>query len=152
MLTDEQRRFLEAERVARLATADRRGQPHVVPICYALVGDLVCFTIDEKPKKKTRGLKRLDNIRANPKVALVIDRYDEDWSKLGWLMIQGDADILADGDLHQKAQERLRERYSQLQSMRIETLPVVAITVTKINGWGRLNEIPARQTDDSGRS
>lgn len=152
MLTDEQRRFLETERVARLATTDSAGQPHVVPICYALVGDVMCFTIDEKPKRKTTELKRLANIRANPKVALVVDRYDEDWSKLGWLMIQGDATISSDGRLHQNAQQRLRERYPQLRSMRIEALPVVAIAVTKVLDWGRLDAIPARHAENSGQS
>ena len=100
MLTDEQRRFLETERVARFATVDADGQPHVVPICYALIDDSIFFTIDEKPKRTRTGLKRLANIRSHPKVALVVDRYDEDWSKLAWVMIQGDARILREGDLH----------------------------------------------------
>ena len=75
MLTDPQRRFLEAHRVARLATADGGGRPHVVPICYALTGDTVYFTIDEKPKKRSgASLKRLANVRQNPFAALVVDR------------------------------------------------------------------------------
>lgn len=152
MLTDEQRGFLETERVARFATADEQGRPHVVPICYALVDDIVCFTIDEKPKRKSTELKRLANIRSNPNVALVVDRYDEDWSKLGWLMIQGEADILSEGHRHRRAQQRLRERYPQLRSMRIEDLPVVAITVTKVLVWGRLDAIPGRQADESEQS
>lgn len=139
MLTEVQHRFLEKERVARLATADAGGQPHVVPICYAVIGDRVCFTIDEKPKRPGVLLKRLSNIRANPKIALVVDRYDEDWSKLGWVMLEGTAEILIDGAAYREAQTRLRERYPQLRTMRIETLPVVAITIGKVMSWGRLD-------------
>lgn len=139
MLTEVQHRFLEKERVARLATADAGGQPHVVPICYAVIGDRVFFTIDEKPKRRSGELKRLSNIRDNPKIALVVDRYDEDWSKLGWVMLEGTAEILIDGAAHREAQAGLRERYPQLRSMRIETLPVVAITIGKVMNWGRLD-------------
>jgi PPOX class probable F420-dependent enzyme len=139
MLTDQQRRFLEAERVARLATADAAGRPHVVPICYALSGDTVYFTIDEKPKR-TPGdrLKRLANLRANPFAALVVDRYDEDWSRLGWVMVRGRAEILASGPEHVLAQTRLRARYPQLAAMRIEGLPVVAIRIDHASSWGHL--------------
>jgi PPOX class probable F420-dependent enzyme len=139
MLTDQQRRFLDAQRVARLATADAAGRPHVVPICYALTGDTVYFTIDEKPKKKpAAGLKRLANLRANPFAALVVDRYDEDWSRLGWVMLQGRAEVLDSGPEHDLAQATLRARYPQLATMRIEGLPVVSVRVDRVSSWGRL--------------
>ncbi len=138
MLTDDQRHFLESERVARLATADPNGQPHVIPICYALIDNAVCFTIDQKPKRSTTELKRLANIRANAKIALVVDRYDEDWSKLGWLMIQGEAAIITEGAMHKQAQGRLRARYPQLLKMQIEALPVVIIGIRHVLSWGRL--------------
>jgi PPOX class probable F420-dependent enzyme len=138
MLTEEQRRFLETERVARFATADADGQPHVVPICYALVEDKLCFTIDEKPKRRDKQLKRLANMRANPKVAVVIDRYDEDWSKLGWVMLQGEAEIVTAGRLHHESQAVLRQRYAQLLSMKIDRLPVVVVAISKVMSWGRL--------------
>jgi PPOX class probable F420-dependent enzyme len=139
MLTDQQRRFLEAHRVARLATADARARPHVVPICYALAGDTLYFTIDEKPKKKpAAGLKRLANLRENPFAALVVDRYDEDWSRLGWVMVQGRAEILDAGPEHDRAQATLRARYPQLAAMRIEPLPVVAVRIDHAASWGRL--------------
>jgi PPOX class probable F420-dependent enzyme len=139
MLTDQQRRFLDAHRVARLATADAAGRPHVVPICYALTGDTVYFTIDEKPKKKPgASLKRLANVRQNPFAALVVDRYDEDWSRLGWVMVQGRAEVLASGPEHDLAQARLRARYPQLAAMRIEALPVVAVRIDHVASWGRL--------------
>jgi PPOX class probable F420-dependent enzyme len=140
MLTEEQRRFLEARRVARLATADAAGRPHVVPICYALAGDTVYFTIDEKPKRRPGAeLKRLANLRENPFAALVVDRYDEDWSRLGWVIVQGRAEILRDGPEHDRAQAALRARYPRLAAMRIEHLPVVAIRIDHAASWGRLD-------------
>lgn len=138
MLTDQQRAFLAAQRVARLATADAAGRPHVVPICYALIRDNVYFTIDEKPKKKPRELKRLANLRANPQAALVVDRWDEDWSRLGWVMLRGPAEILESGAEHDQAQAALRQRYPQLAAMRIENLPVVAVRIDHASSWGRL--------------
>src|SRR5919106_1340790 len=104
MLTDQQRAFLAAQRVARLATADAAGRPHVVPVCYTLIRDKVYFTIDEKPKRKPHALKRLANLRANPFAALVADRYDENWSRLGWVMVQGRAEVLEAGAEHDEAQ------------------------------------------------
>jgi PPOX class probable F420-dependent enzyme len=139
MLTDQQRGFLAAQRVARLATADRDGRPHVVPICYALTGDSVYFTIDEKPKRRPGArLKRLANLRANPFAALVVDRYEEDWTRLGWVMLQGRAEVLASGPEHDLAQASLRARYPQLALMRIEGLPVVAIRIEHASSWGNL--------------
>ena len=139
MLTDQERHFLEAGRVARLATADALGRPHVVPVCYAVIGSTVYFTIDEKPKRRPgASLKRLSNLRANPFAALVVDRYDEDWSRLGWVMVQGRAVILHSGAEHDRAQAELRARYPQLCSMRIEALPVVAVRIDHASSWGRL--------------
>lgn len=139
MLTEQQRRFLAVQRIARLATADAAGRPHVVPICYALSGNTVYFTVDEKPKKKPGArLKRLSNLRENPFAALVVDRYDEDWSRLGWVMLQGRAEILGSGDEHDLAQASLRARYPQLAAMRIEGLPVVAVRVDHAASWGQL--------------
>ena len=139
MLTDQQRRFLDGQRVARLATADAAGRPHVVPICYAVVGDSVYFTVDEKPKRRPGArLKRLANLRENPFAALVVDRYDEDWSRLGWVMVQGRAEVLESGSEHDLAQAGLRNRYPQLAAMRIEGLPVVAVRAEHVASWGVL--------------
>jgi PPOX class probable F420-dependent enzyme len=141
MLTEEQRRFLDAQRVARLATVDTAGRPHVVPICYALIDETAYFTIDEKPKGRPGAkLKRLSNLEANPSAALLVDRYDEDWSRLGWVMLRGRADILASGPEHDRAQASLRTRYAQLADMRIEELPVVAIRIEVASSWGRLGD------------
>jgi PPOX class probable F420-dependent enzyme len=125
--------------VARFATADAAGRPHVVPVCYALEATTVYFTIDEKPKRRPgASLKRLENLRANPSAALVADRYDEDWSRLGWVMVQGRAEVLEAGPEHDDAQRLLRARYPQLRAMRIEALPVVALRIEHVVSWGRL--------------
>lgn len=139
MVTEAERRFLGAHRVARFASLDGEGQPHVLPVCYALLGDSAYFTIDEKPKRVGAWrLKRMRNIVANPRVALVVDRYAEDWGRLGWVMLQGRADVLTDGDEHGRAQAALRARYPQLAPMAIEALPVVAIRIEQVKSWGNL--------------
>ena len=139
MLSGVARGFVESMRVARLATADANGSPHVVPVCYALIDDNLYVTIDEKPKRSdVRAMKRLRNIVQNPNVAVVVDRYDEDWSRLAWVMLRGRADILDDGDEHDRAQAALRERYPQYRAMRLEPLPVIALRVERVNAWGAL--------------
>ena len=139
MLSDRQRRFLDASRVAHLATADARGVPHVVPVCFAIADSTLYITIDEKPKRRTGvPLKRLRNIAENPAVAVVADRYDEDWGRLGWIMLRGRAEILADGTEHADAQARLRARYGQLNAMDIEPLPVIAVRLEHVSSWGNL--------------
>jgi len=139
VLRGAERRFVASMRVARLATADANGVPHVVPVCYALLGDSLYVTIDEKPKRSDwRALRRLRNIADNPHVAVVVDRYDEDWSRLAWVMLRGRADILDRGDEHDRAQAALRERYAQYRAMAIEPLPVIAVRITRVNAWGAL--------------
>ena len=92
MISDEQAAFLTAQRVGRLASADAQARPHVVPVCFAIDGANLYVTIDEKPKQAAaRPLKRLRNIMANPALAFVADRYDEDWRQLGWVMLRGKA-------------------------------------------------------------
>ena len=105
----------------------------MVPICYALIADTVYFTIDEKPKKRPGAeLKRLANLRENPFAALVVDRYDEDWIRLAWVMLQGRADIFRDGPEHDRAQAALHACYPQLAAMRVDHLPVVANRVDHV--------------------
>jgi PPOX class probable F420-dependent enzyme len=140
MLSAHQQRFLETQRVARLATADAQGAPHVVPVCFAFAGGTLYVTIDEKPKRRSGPpLKRLRNIADNPAVAVVADRYDEDWTRLGWVMLQGRAGILSDGSEHARAQVLLRARYPQLGAMNIEALPVIAVRVERVVSWGDLS-------------
>jgi PPOX class probable F420-dependent enzyme len=133
-------RFLESCRVARLATADARGAPHVVPVCFVVSGDTLYITIDEKPKRPPAArMKRLRNISENPAVAVVVDRYDEDWTRLGWVMLRGHAGILHDGPEHDAAQALLRARYPQLTPMRIESYPVIAVRIERTTSWGNLS-------------
>ena len=141
MLSQAQGRFLAARRVVHLATADARGVPHVAPVCFAIANRTLYITIDEKPKRRSgRPLKRLRNIAENPAVALVADRYDEDWTRLGWIMLQGKAELLSPGGAeHARAQLLLRERYRQLHAMHIESLPVIALRVEHVISWGDLS-------------
>ncbi len=97
MLTEAQRRFLEDSRVAHLATAGRDGAPHLVPVCFALIGASVFVPIDEKPKRPGMVLQRLRNIAVRPAACLLVDHYQEDWSGLGWVMLRGNAEILTAG-------------------------------------------------------
>ena len=138
MLTDAQYRFLEASRVGRLATADTAGVPHLVPVCYAVDGMSAYITVDEKPKRTDIPLKRLRNIMENPAVALTVDRWDEDWSRLAWVMLRGSAVILDSGKEHDRAQDLLRGRYPRYRSMDIAPLPVIAIRIGRVLAWGDL--------------
>jgi PPOX class probable F420-dependent enzyme len=143
MMQESERGFLMAQRVGRLATADARGNPHVVPVCFAISGDTLYVTIDEKPKRAGgRPLKRLRNMLDNPSTAFVADRYDEDWSKLGWVMLRGRADILAAGAEHDRAQALLRERYAPYRAMQLADLPVIALRIERVTSWGNLATCP----------
>ena len=139
MLKDIQRRFLETSRVAHLATADAASVPHLVPVCYAVDGATLYITVDEKPKRQDIPLKRLRNIQQNPAVAVTVDRWAEDWSRLAWVMMRGRADILRNGPEHDTAQALLRERYPQYRSMAIESLPVIAVRIQRVLSWGDLD-------------
>ena len=142
MLTEAQQVFLAAMRVAHFASADVHGMPHVVPVCFCLIEDSAYFSIDEKPKRNdVRALKRLRNIAANPRGALVVDRYDEDWTRLAWVMAQGRADILEYGDEHASVQAKLKQRYQQLRTMRLDDKPVVALRIQHVSSWGNLEVI-----------
>ena len=153
MLTESQRRFLTRQRVGHLATADRSGAPHVVPVCFTMVGDTLYITIDAKPKRGgATVLKRLRNIIDNPVAAFVTDRYDEDWSRLGWVMLRGRAEILESGEEHDAAQFMLRSRYPQLAGMQIADLPVIALRIARATSWGDLSDampglVPKRGDD-----
>ncbi len=136
-LRADERAFLDACRVAHLATADLTGAPHVVPVCFAIIGGSAYVCIDEKPKRGPADrLKRLRNIRENPQAALTADRWDESWSRLGWIMLRGRAEIMTEGTA--PIQERVRARYPQLRPMRLEGLPVVALHIERVVSWGNL--------------
>jgi PPOX class probable F420-dependent enzyme len=140
VLTEAVRGFCERARVARLATADAKGAPHLVPVCYVIIGDSLYISIDEKPKRTDIPLKRLRNITENPQVAVTVDRWDEDWRRLAWIMLRGRADILRDGEEHDRAQVRLRERYPQYRTMDLAPLPVIALRIARVLAWGDLED------------
>jgi len=136
-LTPRASRLLRTARTAHLATSDKSGQPHVIPICFVFDGKRFYSPIDEKPKRTApRKLKRLKNIRENPQVALVIDHYEEDWRKLGYVLVFGKARILNRGEKHRRAVKLLRRKYPQYRSMTIHERPMIVITPKLSVGWG----------------
>jgi PPOX class probable F420-dependent enzyme len=135
MSPGEARRRFAAARVARLATADAGGVPHLVPVVFAVEGDTVLSAVDSKPKRTT-ALKRLANVRANPHVALLADHYDDDdWDELWWVRADGTGRVLDPGDpLAARAVELLSERYPQHRAAPPEG-PVLAVDVARWSGW-----------------
>jgi PPOX class probable F420-dependent enzyme len=119
--------------VARLATTDPDGSPHLVPIVFAVDGDTLYSAVDEKPKRSRR-LRRIENARARPDVTILVDRYDEDWSRLWWIRLRGRARILDEGAELERALELLRAKYPQY---RVEPPgpPVLAVDVTEVREW-----------------
>ena len=142
MLSEQQARFLASRRVGHLATADARAAPHLVPVCFVASESALYITIDRKLKGDIRALKRLRNIVENPIAAFVADRWDEDWTRLGWVMLRGPAEILADGAEHDRAQALLRSRYPQYREMALDDLPVIAIRIERVTSWGDLSVEP----------
>jgi len=140
MLSELELRFLEQQRVGHLATADAHGVPHVVPVCFAILEAALYITIDQKPKRAAeKGLKRIRNLAENPVAAVVVDRYDEDWTRLGWVMLRGRAEILSEGAEHRQGQSLLRLRYGQLATMQFAHLPVIALRIERVTSWGNLS-------------
>ena len=132
-------RLIRTARTAHLATADKSGQPHVIPICFVFDGTHFYSPIDEKPKRAAPAkLKRLKNIRENPSVALVVDRYDEDWSTLAYVLVFGKARILQRGEKHRRVVRLLRHKYRQYKAMAIEERPMIVIAARRIVTWGKL--------------
>lgn len=139
MLDDVIRQFLAHQRIARLATSDASGRPHVVPICYVVVGNVLYSVIDRKPKRRSPPyLRRVQNIQANPRVAVVIDVYREDWSQLAYVLIEGQASLISAGEEHTGALAALSGKYPQYREMPLEDRPVIAVTIERITSWGNL--------------
>jgi PPOX class probable F420-dependent enzyme len=140
MLDESQRGFLARARVARMATADAAGAPHLVPVCFAVDGGSLYVTVDEKPKRTDIPLKRIRNILENPAVAVTVDRWSEDWSRLAWIMLRGRAEILDAGIEHDAAQALLRAKYEQYRTMEIAPLPVIALRIARVLAWGDMGD------------
>jgi len=131
-------RLIRSARIAHLATADRSGQPHAVPICFVFDDKYFYSPIDEKPKRTAPAkLKRLRNIAENPQVSLVIDHYDENWGKLAYVLITGAARIMQRGQRYRRVVTLLRRKYSQYRTMAIDRRPMIVIKPKRIIVWGR---------------
>jgi PPOX class probable F420-dependent enzyme len=134
--------ILKKARVARFATLDGKNRPHIVPICFAYDGKLLYTAIDRKPKRVTgERLVRLRNIRAVPRIALLIDQYDDDWTQLWYVLIRGKAKLIPKSahKEHAWAIEKLRAKYPQyVQGMLADDAPIIRITPKQATVWGKI--------------
>jgi PPOX class probable F420-dependent enzyme len=119
--------------VARLATVRADGVPHIVPVTFARAGDTIVTAVDGKPKRGTP-LRRFENVAANPRVSILVDAYDADWTRLWWARADGRATVLADGAELERALAALRGRYPQYATVAL-TGPVMLIAVDRWSGW-----------------
>lgn len=139
-MTRKEAAFIRQARVGYLATVDEHGQPLNVPFCFAFDGACLYSPIDEKPKTAApRELKRIRNICANPRVSVAVHRYDDaDWSRLAHVIIQGEASVLADGEIHRRAVRLLRRKYPQYRAMALGERLVIQIRVVRCIRWGSI--------------
>jgi PPOX class probable F420-dependent enzyme len=143
LLSDGQRAFLAGARTATLATIAPDGTPRLVPICFVVEGDVLYSPLDEKPKDvwDVRHLARVRDVLARPDVALLVHRWSEDWSELGWLRLRGEASLLepsAEPELHAAVVGALRVKYRKYADHRLEARPLLAINVVAARAWGSL--------------
>lgn len=133
---------LKEARVARLATADAQGRPHVVPVCFAYDGRAFYIALDLKPKRvRPARLARVRNLQANPNVALLLDHYGEDWDQLWYVLIRGTAALLSPSQAPEYADavRRLKAKYPQYRAGLLpEGAPLIRILPTRIIPWGKL--------------
>ena len=135
-LSPAQDRFLRSARTGHLATADAKGRPLVVPVCFVFDGQAIYSVLDAKPKTTPlRQLRRVKNILANPQVSLVVDHYEENWDKLQYILVSGDAELLESDEKWVVAIAMLREKYPQYQAMDLDQSPVIKITPVRYSPW-----------------
>ena len=138
-LTADEARFVKRARIGRLGTASKDGQPNVVPVCFELLGGRIYIGLDSKPKSvESLKLRRVRNIRANPRVSFLVDSYEEDWERLGYVMIAGSATLELSERERKGAIGALRIKYSQYTSLLPEDAPVIRIAPVGVTSWGRL--------------
>jgi coenzyme F420-0:L-glutamate ligase / coenzyme F420-1:gamma-L-glutamate ligase len=138
--------FLSAARLGHLATADASGAPHNVPLCFWFDGARFYFVLDEKPKSRPgKQLKRMRNIAANPRVALVVDQYEEDWTHLAYVLVRGTAALVEDPQEYMLALRYLRDKYVQYRSMPLQPdkNAIVRIDPLHVHVWGARFQPPA---------
>ncbi len=136
-ISPDDRAFLDQARVGRLATASAGGEPHVIPICFVFDGAAVYSAIDAKPKRvEPRKLRRLENIRENPRASLVVDHYEEEWRRLRYLLLRGRAEILEAGPDREHALALLQEKYPQYRTMPgFGAGPVIRLIPETVRSW-----------------
>jgi PPOX class probable F420-dependent enzyme len=127
-------RRVAAARVGRLATVTPAGQPHVVPICFVVEGSRIVTALDKKPKS-TNALHRFDNVRHNPAVSVLFDQYDEDWSQLWWVRVDGTAQVVERGAELDDALTALQEKYRGQYGLEPPSAPAIVIATTRWVGW-----------------
>lgn len=127
-------------RVARLATVGPDNHPHLVPICFVLDGDVLYSAVDRKPKRST-SLKRVENVRTNPQVTVLVDHYDDDWTQLWWVRLDGHARVLTEGQERERALALLEAKYPQYSAERPEG-PVLAIDIERRRRWAHGDSRP----------
>lgn len=130
---DDARGRFAAARVARLATVSGDGQPHLVPVVFAVEHDTVLVAVDAKPKRH-RGLKRLRNIAGNAAVSLLVDHYDDDWDALWWVRADGTATVTDDETVLGRARATLGARYPQHREQPPEG-PAIVVEIRRWTGW-----------------
>lgn len=152
MFQDQERQYVETARIGRLATADAEGRPHAVPVCFALVEERIVTPIDEKPQRVSPdALRRSRDISENPRVALLVDHYTDDWSRLGWVQVRGTATHCTPGeDPHSRGVTALRQKYDQYAAHALEDRPLIQISPGSVRSWGRLQR-PNVRADDGTR-
>ena len=130
---EEMRSRVASAPVARLGTISRGGVPHLVPFCFVLDGDVLYSAVDRKPKRSLR-LRRLQNAAADPRVSVLVDNYEDDWSRLWWIRLDGRARTLEPGTETDGATSRLRAKYAQYR-LEPPPGPVIRIDVERWTGW-----------------
>ena len=135
---DDVRATLESARHGYLSTASAEGDPHLQPVVFQVVGDSIYIAIDEKPKTTLR-LRRLTNIESNPKFALLVDHYDDDWNQLWWILLRGPAEVLWPSEWGQNEASlvlaSLRAKYEQYRVMGLEERPLLKLTPDRVTRW-----------------
>lgn len=129
----EARAFLTAGRVGHLATVRPDGRPHLVPVTFAVVNDVIVTMVDHKPKTTTR-LQRLANVQANPFASLMVDAWSEDWTRLRWVRVDGTARIHTDDALWGDGRAALEAKYPQYVE-RAPVGPAIAVSIDRVSAW-----------------
>jgi len=127
------RRLVDEARVARLGTVTPEGRPHLVPCCFALIGEVAYTAVDAKPKSRLE-LRRVRNLATNPAASLIVDHYDEDWASLWWVRLDGLAHLVPEGEVQNAAVRALVAKYPQYHDVAIPG-PVIALVVERWASW-----------------